>query len=693
MVDAVQRIWRGFRNGSVQRPSYSDTNLPHPSVPGFSMSSMLVSQRPYDDVDLAEPEAAEVPDPDPVFVVAETVAEPERIESLQWRAEDARARELWDEAAGHYEALLLRQPEEAVHAVACAEAFRNGGDAAAADHVLERFQVENGPSIAVAINYALNAQAEQDWDKCWQRWHEARLAFPDLGTAWAAETAMLLILGRVDEAETVARDGVARLPRNIEILAQYAGICIARENWFDALDRLSEIECQAPLHPDVASHFATMRNLVTARIEAMPILQLMDRASRAEQGRDWTIAAHAWRVIYERDPQEVYAIIGYGQALRESGAFDEADSVLSAGIALIGDNQELFAHHAQVPAARQDWRTAASRWQRILQLFPDTPVVWSMAATAYREAGLLDPADMLLSRAIAREPARLDLRVQHALVAERQVNWPLAVSRWDIAYRLSADEPNIRNSRGNAIWEEAWERLERGDQAPAERSVEVSSADMKQVALQFEGLGDNCEFGIVQRHFGADPIGLFRFAAISAETLTDLLAEQLERLGDSKFTTLSLTAGNEYLVRDERGFYHMHSFVQKGTVDEATFLRQQVTRLTYLKRKLLEDLQDSRKIFVHKSSLARIDDETAIRLHDAIKATGPNILLVIRRAEADQPPGALTVLRRGLLVGYVSTLYSGEGSPIDFDSWRSVLLAAYGYRRGSNDQPADMPKP
>ncbi len=708
LVDAVQRIWRGFRNQGTHGSPYPEAVLStRGPISHVAMSSLLVKQ-PYLPPDEQAAPAATLlemasscsapPTVDNAHFLALMAAadqteaaetstsasgvEQEPLDSLQLQAQEARARADWSQAAILYDEISLREPEEAAHATACAEAHRNGGDSLAADAVLQRFHSENGELIEIAIGYALNAQAEQDWPETYQRWHDLRLAFPDVAVGWASETAMLLILGRLDDAEYVVRSGASRIPASIDILTQYAGVCIARGDWISALHRISEVEALGPLLPPVAAHIDGMRDMVMGQINTLPTATLLERVAGFDQSRDWGMAAALWHAIHARAPQDVRAVIGYGQALREQGEFDKADRILAAGLPDNPDNQELLANYAQVPAACHDWPAAALRWQHILKRFPDTPAMWSMAATAYREAGLFEPADLLLTRAIAAEPNRLDLRVQYAMVADKQENWALAIERWDTAHRLWPDEPNIRNSRGDAIWQEASQRLERGERSPASaKSPSVTAAtDMKQVALQFEGLGDNCEFGIVQRHFGADPIGLFRFAAISAATMTELLAEKFDRLGDPSFTKLSLTAGNEYLVRDERGLYYLHSFVRKGSVNEEKFLHQQVVRLTYLKRKILEDLEDGKKIFVHKPSFARIDDATAIALHEAIEQFGPNMLLVIRRAESGHASGTVSVLRPGLLVGHVSTLYDGESSPIDYDSWRGILLAACEYR-------------
>ncbi len=39
----------------------------------------------------------------------------------------------------------------------------------------------------------------------------------------------------------------------------------------------------------------------------------------------------------------------------------------------------------------------------------------------------------------------------------------------------------------------------------------VEQITLQDLMLQFESLGQNCEFGLVQRRAGADPLGLLRF--------------------------------------------------------------------------------------------------------------------------------------------------------------------------------------
>src|SRR5690348_3255112 len=46
------------------------------------------------------------------------------------------------------------------------------------------------------------------------------------------------------------------------------------------------------------------------------------------------------------------------------------------------------------------------------------------------------------------------------------------------------------------------------------RPIYSLSLPLNRLMLAFESLGDNCEFGLVQRQAGAEPLGLLRFTGI-----------------------------------------------------------------------------------------------------------------------------------------------------------------------------------
>jgi tetratricopeptide (TPR) repeat protein len=571
-----------------------------------------------------------------------------------------------------------------------ADAYRGLRNPDAADAVLNELSPTDARLPEVAVSYALNAQVLENWDEALARWHKARIAFPNYPAPWVGEAAMLQLLGRAEEADEITRESVRLFPNSIDVLAQHCNTARALSDWPEADRRLTEIETQFPDHDYTRSTVPLIRAEINAALRNTPNEQLTALALKADAAEAWPEAVKLWQTLYIRDPEIPSHIIGLGRALRESKRYDDADKVLLAGIKLMPEHTEIWAHYAQVAAIRLNWPEAAQRWQETLRRFPDATILWVMASTAYREAGLLDLADQLLERAIALQPDSVEFLVEHALTAQSAGNWSKAVASWNKVHKLRPDDLVIQNIRGDAIWQETIARLEDGTAdskkdapEPVESDVAeaVSDADLlKQLALRFEGLGDNCEFGIVQRRFGADPIGLFRFAAIGAPTLTVMLREKLERLGDPAFTELGLTGENEYLVRDTRNLYHMHSFVKKDSVDPAKFLKQQITRLGYLKRKIFEDLESAAKIFVYKASLG-ISDEDIIALHDALAAYGPNMLLVVKKISEGQLPGSLHILSDRIIIGYVGTLYDSSYDQIDFKSWRQILEATDHHRK------------
>ena len=120
--------------------------------------------------------------------------------------------------------------------------------------------------------------------------------------------------------------------------------------------------------------------------------------------------------------------------------------------------------------------------------------------------------------------------------------------------------------------------------------------------LHFESLGDNCEFGLVQRRCGAEPLGLLRFTNLRLDDLVRGVRTGFEGLGELENLEFSLGSGSrrEYAMRDKRFALTFHTFLYEGEVDENTLPRQQSIRLKFLRRKILEDFANGEKIFVCK---------------------------------------------------------------------------------------------
>ena len=213
-----------------------------------------------------------------------------------------------------------------------------------------------------------------------------------------------------------------------------------------------------------------------------------------------------------------------------------------------------------------------------------------------------------------------------------------------------------------------------------ENNIKTDSCELpeniSEIMAQFESIGDNCEFGLVQRHFGAEPVTLFRFSVLPPLKMIELLELRLEPLGDPAHTVI-FEEGNEYIVKDDRGYYWMHSFIRKGHVDPERYLKQQGARIQLLKRKFLRDLQDGNHIYVCKQSDAPISDDILRRLSKSLRAYGNNLLLGIRRADANHPAGAVEQFEDHILIAYMKTLFAEGDAGADHASWETVVRSAH----------------
>ena len=216
------------------------------------------------------------------------------------------------------------------------------------------------------------------------------------------------------------------------------------------------------------------------------------------------------------------------------------------------------------------------------------------------------------------------------------------------------------------------------------------------LVVQFESLGDSCEFGLVQRHAGAEPLGLLRFAGFTGavdrrlEDLVAALDRGFEGLGepDTVQVTMEGPAGHhEYIVRESVYGLLYHTFLGPTDVSEAALRRNESVRLRFLRRKLLADLAAADKIFVWKSNLP-VEPARIHRLLAALRRHGPARLLWVCAADnAPGPIGSVEHLADGLLRGVVDRFAPYERmTDISHDAWRAVCAAALQIA-GSSSEP------
>jgi hypothetical protein len=168
----------------------------------------------------------------------------------------------------------------------------------------------------------------------------------------------------------------------------------------------------------------------------------------------------------------------------------------------------------------------------------------------------------------------------------------------------------------------------------------------------FCSLGVNCEFGVAQRKYGAEPIDLFRWTSTGMPALLALLAARFESIGDD-LEVLPCAPGGEYMMQNNRYRFRWHAWLKYGEMEPDAILAREKTRLPFLGRKLIEELTEGRRIFVRTPAPWELHDKGLPELLRLLREYGPVTLLYVCLADADHPAGLVVTESGGLLRGYL----------------------------------------
>lgn len=198
-----------------------------------------------------------------------------------------------------------------------------------------------------------------------------------------------------------------------------------------------------------------------------------------------------------------------------------------------------------------------------------------------------------------------------------------------------------------------------------------------QLMMRFESLGENCEFGLAQRRCGAEPLGLLRFASAPLEKLLAGLEGNFEGMGEPDQVDVQVSEnGSEYLVVDRRFGFLYHPWILAHEAESEQVRQRETTRLPFLRRKLLEDLEEGRKIFVYHAMIP-LSAADALRLFTAIRAYGPGSLLWVELANGSHRAGTVEQLRPGLLKAYIDRFAPSENAhDLSLDCWVEICRNA-----------------
>ena len=440
----------------------------------------------------------------------------------------------------------------------------------------------------------------------------------DLGSALLADN-------RFEEADAVLARGLAAFPDDRTLSIKYALSANNSQRYLEAVARWNKALMLAPDVP--ACHFCLAANFreighleaatqrITEGLRRFPRdLGVVAEAARiAEADGDFGKALVFWEQAVAKRQPPVEWLRGHAHALILVGRFAEADAAIESALAKNPGEQLLLAVQAILASSREDWPRAVALWTAYRQKFPNDGTGWQHLGRAV-QGGLLHDQE---------SPAR-------AKPSGELLSAPLQIE-------VVADE------------------------------------ELRRLLLTFESIGENCEFGLVQRRYGAEPLGLLRWNDVGFDNLLRAVDQRFEGMGDADNTELAVIGNGEFIVRDRRWDLWMHTFLFEGQTDREPLFGRMCRRVTFLRDKLLADLAAAEKTFVFRSD--GIDPDQLEALHRGLRAFGAVRLLDVQPAGAatgfQGAPGEIMRVAEDRYVGFLGRLGVGADNHWDiaFDDW------------------------
>jgi tetratricopeptide (TPR) repeat protein len=593
----------------------------------------------------------------------------------RWADATARFPHLWDGYSGQSRALRQR------------------GDTAAARHLLTEASV-GFPDMAQPFqDMAQLAEADQDWVAAEQAW---RGFLTCDGARWWAHTGLARALRRqrrFDEADAVLIPQFTRLAPESGLLFEHAAIAEDRGDWAEAAERYRTLVHRYPDQPHAARGLCYMLARMGRRAEGDDILRQAIATNPRDLGLRLAFARNAAEVGVDGAPafltrstqtlldfpDEAQAHGFLADAFGANGLFSKAEDCLASACARFPNDADLLIRWAANLAQQ-------SKWDSALTVFDALDGVRSPdEQTEHDRANLLitarrwQAAEARITAALDLFPASVGLHVLRLDLMISSDRLDSAIGQW------RAIDRNFPAAAG-ALSERRTRMLGLGCD-PLDTDLAASHpVRAEDVVSQFESLGGwglGCEFGLVQRAMGAEPLGLLRWADIDTDGLIDAMESGFEGVGKADQTLVETTGGalDEYVSKDRRFGMRVHTYVPSGQVAPERMLAQTCRRLSFLRQKLLDDLRCAAKILVYKNARRPLTDPDLERLRLAIRRYGDNTLLYVRYQTEEHRFPSVIAPAPGLLIGHIDTMgltRDGAPVPIPFASWATLALAAHG---------------
>jgi tetratricopeptide (TPR) repeat protein len=331
---------------------------------------------------------------------------------------------------------------------------------------------------------------------------------------------------------------------------------------------------------------------------------------------DFIAALSLWEEVLKKWPDRPVGYRGVIQCARETGNFYRANTVIQEALQRFPDDPFIIGESAITRERQGDWKVSAALWEKVVE-WPKAPPIWlRMYGHDLLVLGRHDEVESLLTRWRARFPNYHGFLAVEGFLAEARQDWGEAAAIWDDYRKRFPNEMEgwahygqSQQARHLARLDQQLDRRADLPEPAVPEKVEVfQDEETRVLLLGFESIGADCEFGLVQRRFGAEPLGMLRFNAVQFEGLMAAIAQRFDGMGDPGVTEMITLSNGEYFIRDRRWGLGMHTFMFQGQVAADIVYPKFCRRIAFLKEKLLADFAEARKVFVFLSSTLSLGD-------------------------------------------------------------------------------------
>lgn len=535
----------------------------------------------------------------------------------------------------------------------------------------------NDPNLLTSLaNIEIASKRYQNAIDIWER---LVIAHPEEIWGYQGITNTLLLQDKFLQADSYILPTLRLFPYSIHLHLLWASIPARQYNFKEAASRYSKLYKKWPSDEEIilnlALQFLYDRNYDEAdellnqaiknhpnNIEVVIISNLVLEA----RGR-WEAAEYSWGELNNKHPNNTRILIGLGRSiLFQNNNFEKALSVFKSAIAIEAQNIDALRNIAYCHSKLGNVDDCERSWLKIIDTNPEDAYSYSGYAVSMRELGNFKKAKLILAKAEEMFPQNYHILYQSAITYSLEKNWETALDYWLKTVLLRpGDTPVIREAVQYINMAKL--ELEVNEEAKFSIPNELNnlgidnSDDNKLLFMGFESIGDDCEFGIVQRQFGAEPLGLLRWTLISPSNLCSLLYDRLSFIGVNEYTRIEVVNG-EYTTRIDKYDMFSHTFTREAEFPFDRFKKQQIKRMHYLKEKLLNDFIDGDKVFVYKSS-SGLSYEEIERIRLALSSISEKAkLLCVKLADDIGKPGEVVRQTNNLFIGYIDKFSTRDSS-------------------------------